>query len=126
MRRVLLLLATAISAAVLCRPAAAQTAQGYIGVSATVLPAPATASVGSEVTVRQTRRGVEVSAPLTRGGTGPALITVERRQDGAERCALDGASAVSTGRVTCSLSLAEASGAGGADVPVTILIVPAT
>ena len=122
-----ILLLVAVAAAALCRPAAAQSAQGYLGVSATVLPAPATISLGGEVSVRQTRAGLEVSAPLTRGGTGPALITVDRRGE-ADGCAVAGAAAGSSepGRVTCSVSLAEARSAGGAEVPVSILIVPAT
>lgn len=125
MRRTLLLLA--IAAVALCRPAAAQSAQGYIGVSATVLPAPATASVGMELSVRATRSGVEVSAPLTRGGTGPALITVEGRSGGAEQCAMEVVAASGEPpRVTCSVPLADASSVRGADVPVSILIVPAT
>jgi hypothetical protein len=83
--------------------------------------------VGTELSVRQTREGVEISAPLRRGGTGPALIAVERR-GGEEACRMDAPSAASStpGRVTCSLSLADARRAGGADVPLSILIVPAT
>jgi hypothetical protein len=130
MRRTLLLLA--IASAVLGRPASAQGASGFVGVSATVLPAPATASLGAELSVRQTRRGVEVSAPLTRAGSGPAIISVERR-GGGPACDLGRSSEAgaaggdaAAGRMTCSLSLAEAGRAGGADVPVSILIVPAT
>jgi hypothetical protein len=130
MRRVLLLLA--IAAAGLCRPALAQGTSGYIGVSATVLPAPATASVGGELAMRETARGLQVSAPVHRGGAGPAMISVERQGDSAQ-CEVEGASdgaaagpEATAGRVTCSVPRDEARRDGGADVPVSILIVPAT
>ncbi|MDB4947616.1 MAG: hypothetical protein JWM27_265 [Gemmatimonadetes bacterium] len=132
MRRALLL-ATLLLAAAAGR-AGAQAASGYLGVSATVLPAPATASVGSELSVRQTAQGVTISAPVRMGGAGPAIVSVGG-VGGAGACRMPSLSSASSegtahgrsaGRVSCSVTLADARRAGGADVPVSILIVPAT
>jgi hypothetical protein len=132
MRRALPLLAVLLAAA--SGRAGAQTASGYLGASATVLPAPATATLGGELSVRQTAQGVTISAPVRMGGAGPAIVSVGGN-GGAGACRMPSLSSASpegmadgrsAGRVSCSVALADARREGGADVPVSILIVPAT
>jgi hypothetical protein len=130
--RTLLLAALLLVCAAPC--AWAQSASGYMGVSATVLPAPATVGTtgAAELSVR---RGVAgLSTALRLGGTGPATLDVTT--DASARCDIvpdapgaRGTTAVATsdagrraGRLTCALT----GGRRDAAVPVTLWIIPAT
>ena len=128
MRALLLALLLLVSAA----PRAwAQGAAGYLGVSATVLPAPATVQVSGDADLTLRRGSVGVSTGLRMGGTGPATLSVTTGPGAT--CEIRGGAASPTteragdagrgaGRLWCAL----AAGTRGGQVPVTIVIVPAT
>ena len=111
--------------------ARAQSAAGYLGVSATVLPAPATVQVTADADLTLRRGSVGLSTGLRMGGTGPATLAVTSGP-GATCEIRDGGTSTVTersgdgGRRAGRLSCALAAGARGGQVPVTIVIVPAT
>jgi len=111
-----------------------QGASGYMGVSATVLPAPATVGTAGAAEL-SVRRGVAgLSTALRLGGTGPATLSVTTNAGARcdivpdpSRAAADGSVAGEgpgrrAGRLTCALTGGRRSG----EVPVTLWIIPAT